>query len=131
MANYQTRDLQMRALRNLLELDRLCKAHNLRYYISDGTALGAVRHKGFIPWDDDLDVVMPRPDYEVFIKHANEWLNKPFEMVCPENDDKYPLPFGKVQDASTTLIERLHNLALLVISKIRLLICVLHQFPIF
>ena len=106
MANYQTRDLQMRALRNLLELDRICRAHDIRYYISDGTALGAVRHGGFIPWDDDLDVVMPRPDYEVFIKHANEWLDKPYEMVCPEHDDKYAGVFAKIIDGSTTLIER-------------------------
>ena len=106
MANYQTRDLQMRALRNLLELDRICRAHDIRYYISDGTALGAVRHGGFIPWDDDLDVVMPRPDYEVFIKHANEWLDKPYEMVCPEDDDKYAGVFAKIIDGSTTLIER-------------------------
>ena len=106
MANYQTRDLQMRALHNLLELDRICREHHIRYYISDGTALGAVRHKGFIPWDDDLDVVMPRPDYEVFIQHAKEWLDKPFEIVCPEHDDKYAGVFAKIIDGSTTLIER-------------------------
>ena len=57
----------------LLHFDSFCKEHNLRYYLSGGTLLGAVRHKGFIPWDDDIDVCMPRPDYE---KMINIYQNK-------------------------------------------------------
>lgn len=52
MANYDIRPLQLRILKNLLAVDKVCKEHNLRYYIMAGTMLGAVRHKGFIPWDD-------------------------------------------------------------------------------
>lgn len=104
--HYKTRDLQLRALQNLLAVDKICREHGLRYYISDGTLLGAVRHGGFIPWDDDLDIVMPRPDYAEFIAHANEWLPQPFEMVCPDNIPDYPGVFAKVIDSSTTLIER-------------------------
>lgn len=107
MANhYNTRDLQLRALQNLLAVDKVCREHGIRYYISDGTMLGAVRHGGFIPWDDDLDIVMPRPDYTRFIEHASEWLPAPYEMVCPDNIPTYPGVFAKVIDGSTTLIER-------------------------
>ena len=101
MANYNIRELQVRILGILLEFDKVCKEHGLRYCICGGTMIGAVRHKGFIPWDDDLDVSMPRPDYEKLIAHCHEWLPKQFEFVCAENDPNYPLPFGKIQDAST------------------------------
>ncbi len=108
MIEYDVRTLQLRILGNLLAVDKVCREHSLHYYIYDGTMLGAVRHQGFIPWDDDLDIAMPRPDYETFIAHANEWLPRPYEFVAFETDPTYPLPFGKVQDASTTLIERPH-----------------------
>ncbi|MBR3067918.1 MAG: LicD family protein [Prevotella sp.] len=108
MAAYDIDLLHRRILRILMAVDRCCQEHHLRYYIWAGTMIGAVRHKGFIPWDDDIDIAMPRPDYEQLIAHSGEWLPQPFEFVCAENDEQYPLPFGKVQDASTTLIERLH-----------------------
>ena len=76
MANYDIRPLQLRILKNLLAVDKVCKEHNLRYYIMAGTMLGAVRHKGFIPWDDDLDIGMPRADYDLLMANAKEWLPK-------------------------------------------------------
>lgn len=108
MATYDIRPLQLRILQILLAVDKICKEHNLRYYIMAGTMLGAVRHKGFIPWDDDLDIGMPREDYDSLMSHSKEWLPEHFEAVCAENDPKYPLPFAKIQDANTTLIERIH-----------------------
>ena len=108
MVEYDVRTVQLRILGNLMAVDKVCREHGLHYYIYDGTMLGAVRHGGFIPWDDDLDIAMPREDYEQFIAHANEWLPQPFEFIAYELDATYLLPFGKVQDASTTLIERPH-----------------------
>lgn len=109
MATYDIRPLQLRIQNILLAIDSVCKEHNLRYYLWAGTMLGAVRHGGFIPWDDDLDIAMPRKDYDLLMKHAKEWVPEPFEVVSYETDPQhYPLPFAKVQDGSTTLIERMH-----------------------
>lgn len=108
MPSYDIKQLQSRLLDILIAFDKVCREHNLRYCICGGTLLGAVRHGGFIPWDDDLDCSMPRPDYERFIAHCREWLPEHLEFVCAENDPLYPLPFGKIQDARTTLIERRH-----------------------
>ena len=64
MANYDLRKLQLRLLDILTDIDRVCREHGLRYYLMYGSMLGAVRHGGFIPWDDDIDIGMPRDDYE-------------------------------------------------------------------
>ena len=104
--NYDIRDLQRRIIGNLEAIDRVCRDHDLRYYLWAGTMLGAVRHQGFIPWDDDMDICMPRPDYELLIAHWREWMPEPYEVIAPETDDTYPYPFAKIEDASTTVIER-------------------------
>lgn len=108
MALYEIRPLQLRILGILQAVDACCREHGLRYYLWAGTMIGAIRHQGFIPWDDDLDLAMPRPDYDRLVAHCREWLPAPYEMVCTETDRSYPLPFAKIQDASTTLIERMH-----------------------
>jgi lipopolysaccharide cholinephosphotransferase len=109
MASYNIRTLQNHIIHILLAVDNVCREHQLRYYCWAGTMLGAIRHKGFIPWDDDMDICMPRPDYDRFMTHAHEWLPYPYEAICPENHVGYSGGFGKVIDASTTLIEREHS----------------------
>ena len=106
MANYDIRPLQLRLLDVLMVIHDVCQQHNLRYYLVDGTLLGAVRHQGFIPWDDDIDICMPRKDYELLIEHAEEWLPERYEFICWERDKKYPFHYGKIQDSETTLIDR-------------------------
>ena len=103
---FDLRTFQLRLLDILTEVDKACQTHHIRYYLVAGTLLGAVRHKGFIPWDDDIDIAMPRPDYERFLRHAHEWLPAPLEMVAPECTKHYPFAFAKVQDSHTTLLER-------------------------
>ena len=93
--NYDIRILQNKRIGNMEAIDRVCREHNLRYYLWAGTMLGAVRHKGFIPWDDDMDICMPRPDYEKLIAHWREWLPQPYEVISTETDATYPYPFAK------------------------------------
>ncbi len=104
--NYDIRILQRKIIGNLEAIDTVCREHGLRYYLWAGTMLGAVRHKGFIPWDDEMDICIPRPDYEQLISHWREWLPQPYEVIAPETDPTYPYPFAKIEDASTTVLER-------------------------
>ena len=83
----------------------LCRKHGLRYYIAYGSAIGAARHHGFIPWDDDVDVVMPRPDYDKLVQIcATEDLGH-YAFVDAYNTPNYPYPFAKLYDRRTTLLE--------------------------
>lgn len=108
MVSYNIEAVHERIVNILVAFDEVCRKHQLRYYLWAGTMLGSVRHKGFIPWDDDADIAMPRPDYEQLISHADEWLPAPLEFWCAENNEAYPGAFGKICDSSTTIIERLH-----------------------
>lgn len=85
----------------------ICKEHGLTYFCCGGTAIGAVRHHGMIPWDDDIDVFMPRPDYDRFVEIASLQLPADLELVTPYNKTDYPLYFVKLCDRHTTLQEEL------------------------
>ena len=61
-------DLQVEMLRLVLEIDQICKKHDIEYFLTGGSVLGAVRHKGYIPWDDDIDIMMTRQAFEAFEK---------------------------------------------------------------
>ena len=80
--------------RCLAEIDRVCDLLGVRYVAYGGTAIGAVRHRGFIPWDDDGDVCMPRADYERFIAEAPALLGDEFFIASPASHSNYPISFG-------------------------------------
>lgn len=86
--------------------DMFCKEHNLRYSLYAGTLIGAIRHKDFIPWDDDIDVCMPRDDYKKLLSIFNlEKRESEFELISGDLDAKYPFPFAKIRKTDT-YIER-------------------------
>ena len=96
LSSERLRELQMIELNILLEVDKICKKHNITYYLGEGTLLGAVRHQGFIPWDDDLDILMFREDYENFIKVAQQELPEKLVLLNHSTFPKYHLPFTKI-----------------------------------
>lgn len=80
------------------EFSRICHENNLRYFLAFGSALGAVRHGDFIPWDDDFDVMMPRPDYDKFIEIASGNLPSYYKIFSYRNDDNYTQMFIYIKD---------------------------------
>lgn len=89
----------------LKEFIRVCDLLDLKYYLAYGTLIGAVRHEGYIPWDDDVDVYMPRPDYEIFMKEAKKYLKDNYFVQNNDTDPEYLLRFAKIRDSNTTFIE--------------------------
>lgn len=87
-------------------VDSICRKHDISYMLFAGSALGAVRHKGFIPWDDDLDVVMLRPDYERFLEVAEKELDHENYFLQKEHSDHWPMFFSKLRKNNTTCLER-------------------------
>ena len=90
----------------LQEIMRVCKKMSITYFAVGGTALGAVRHNGFIPWDDDIDIGMMRDDYEKFLKVAPKELNDKFELVHYSLYKDHPVYFAKVKMKGTLFVER-------------------------
>ena len=86
-------------------IDTICRKHNLTYFAIGGTALGAVRHQGFIPWDDDIDVGMPRKDYEAFLEYAKTELPKDYFLQHFSTERKSPFYFAKVRRNNTKFVE--------------------------
>jgi len=95
-------------LQILEEVDRICKKHNITYYLGEGTLLGAIRHKGFIPWDDDIDILMIRDDYEKFLKIAPVEIDKNFQIQHSSTIKKYWSPFIKVRLLNTSFFRQSH-----------------------
>ena len=90
------RQYQAKLLEILLFFDDFCKKNNLTYWITAGTLLGAVRHQGFIPWDDDIDVCMPRSDFEKLCRIFKE--DNVYVLQTHKTDDFYTSPYAKLRD---------------------------------
>ncbi len=97
--------IQQESLKILDTVSALCDKLNLRYYLAYGTLIGAVRHKGFIPWDDDIDIMMPRQDYKIlldyFCDHAEEL--KPLELFSTYNCPEYPYMITRISNSEYVL----------------------------
>ncbi len=102
------KELQEIELNILIAFDKVCRDNEIKYSLGYGTLIGAVRHKGFIPWDDDIDVIMVRKEYEKFkviAKKNKQILDKKYKVLFP-SDDGYSYPMIKIIDTETVLYEK-------------------------
>lgn len=101
-------ELKRIELNVLNEIHAICAGEGLRYSLCGGTLLGAVRHGGFIPWDDDIDIFMPRPDYNKFLEICKT-RETPFKVISSETNPKYGYLFAKAYDPRTIIREENGN----------------------
>ncbi len=101
--NDEIREFQLKILDNVVEF---CNENNIKYWLDCGTMLGAVRHHGFIPWDDDIDIGMLRTDYDKFIHSFNKNKKGRYVLDCVEVNSNCRFPYAKVFDKETVLLER-------------------------
>ena len=93
-------EIQLVGLDILKDVHRFCASNSIQYTVFGGTMIGAIRHCGFIPWDDDVDIAMPRPEYEKFVDSF--FSDRGYRLFCPENGTSW-LPYGRVCDIKRTL----------------------------
>ena len=103
--------LQKTELEILKDFVKICDKYNLPYFATGGTAIGALRHQGFIPWDDDIDVCMLRKDYEKFMEVAPQEMGDRYAFMTTETEPRYPLMFGKMVKKGTRFVEEAYQQA--------------------
>ena len=107
--DYGFSELQSKLLEMAVKIDEICSKHHIKYFLVGGSALGAIRHKGFIPWDDDFDIGMLEDDYREFQKVAPiEFKNTDLFLQTIDSEEEYNLPFMKVRNSSTTNMSKQH-----------------------
>lgn len=108
MKSIDDKDLKSIQIDIMQSVHDFCEANNLKYFLAYGSLLGAVRHSGYIPWDDDIDIVMPRPDYEKFRETFNTNTGH-YKFIDYLNTPTYSIPFGKVHDTRTHINEGMYK----------------------
>ena len=97
-------EIKQTGLQTLLYFDAFCKQHHLQYFLAYGTLLGAIRHQGYIPWDDDIDVWMPREDYQKLIDLDHEISQRQYLLNCVQCNGKFAVPFAKLTRTDTVIL---------------------------
>lgn len=110
LTNEELRELQKCLLRMLIDFINVCAKHNLRYFLCGGSALGSVRHNGFIPWDDDLDIIMPRNDYEKLKGIFNVHFKNNYTCAVPNSSYTPTALFMKIYK-NGTICEQPHDIS--------------------
>ena len=98
----ELKDLQLKIL---LDVDEFCRTNNIRYWLCGGTLIGAIRHQGYIPWDDDIDISMPRPDFDKFVNNYDNH-SPAYRVEAYKHTKNYPYLFAKVIDNRTILEQK-------------------------
>lgn len=110
MREITTYELKTILVDMLVDIDEFCAANNIKYFLAYGTLLGAVRHQGFIPWDDDIDIMMPRPDYERFVSCFNKCSHRnDIAVIDYRMEKEYYLPYAKIINKRTEVAEEVRS----------------------
>lgn len=104
MRELSAEELKQIMLDELMAVDEFCRKNGIEYFLEGGTGIGAIRHKGYIPWDDDIDIAMTRPNYEQFI-HSFSGYNKHLNLFAPELDENFYASYANICDSRTVLKE--------------------------
>lgn len=105
----QLNRIQKLEIQSLKDFINVCEKLKIEYIVYGGTLLGSIKYKNIIPWDDDVDVALPRDDYNKFIKYAGELLGDKYVIQSPYNESKSPWCYTKMRIKGTKMIEKFHN----------------------
>lgn len=109
MKSINQNELKSIQLDILKHIDSFCKENNIRYFLIGGSAIGAVRHHGFIPWDDDIDITMLREDYDRFVSIYPNVDKSCYKLHCTYNQEDFPYPYAKIDNSGTVFIEEVED----------------------